>query len=539
MKEQRIFIDPQYGWTSLQEDNNKCHVKGWFRHNGKVFKKQEAAKKLISFLAKEMATKTISRIIKELQGNFAFILETPAHILASVDEIRSYPVFHTDRDHGFYVSNSARLLRKEKELYEREPDSLIEFEMSGYVTGPYTLFKGLQQLQAGECIYHNHGESKSEIVRYYVFYSREQNEKTKQELIDELDASTTKTFKEMIETLNGRPVWVPLSGGLDSRLIVAMLVHLGYRDITTFSYGLPGNCEARAAEKISRFLNIRWVWVPYQPKLTCKMFHSERRKSYFKFADGLCSVPFLNDFFALWSMRERRQIPDDAIIINGQSGDFITGGHIPSTLINSDNSLETVWESIASKHYSLWEDIKTKKNEKCIREKFKTFFNLCGLGPQLTIQQAASIYEWWEWQERQAKFVCNGQQVYDFLGYEWRLPLWSNHYLYFWSRVDWENKFGQKLFKNFLIEKDYCHLFAREWCRRYNSPRYMIGFAYLLKLYSSLFRSDYQRLVNKLLKYFMSYAPFYSYMTYRAFLKRSRFHRNIISYHVYEVLKGM
>ena len=61
-------------------------------------------------------------------------------------------------------------------------------------------------------------------------------------------------------------------------------------------------------------------------------------------------------------LRKRKKIPENTIIINGQSGDFITGGHIPQVFITGDPDLKALLKHAIEKHYSLWMNLKTKEN---------------------------------------------------------------------------------------------------------------------------------------------------------------------------------
>ncbi len=60
------------------------------------------------------------------------------------------------------------------------------------------------------------------------------------------------------------------------------------------------------------------------------------------------------------------------------------------------------------------------------------------------------LYEYAEFQDRQSKYVITGQRIYEFLGHEWRLPLWDNAYLRFWEGVPLAEKAGQALYARTL-----------------------------------------------------------------------------------------
>lgn len=67
-----------------------------------------------------------------------------------------------------------------------------------------------------------------------------------------------------------------------------------------------------------------------------------------------------------------------------------------------------------------------------------------------TPEDMANAFECWEWQERQAKFIVNSCRVYEFWGYDWRIPLWDSEMMDFWSRVPIELRIGKRLYDVFL-----------------------------------------------------------------------------------------
>ena len=69
-------------------------------------------------------------------------------------------------------------------------------------------------------------------------------------------------FKRIVEDTSNKNVWVPLSGGLDSRLVICKLKEHGCENLRAFSYGPPGNYEASAARHVAEVLKVPWVFVP-------------------------------------------------------------------------------------------------------------------------------------------------------------------------------------------------------------------------------------------------------------------------------------
>ena len=110
-----------------------------------------------------------------------------------------------------------------------------------------------------------------------------------------------------------------------------------------------------------------------------RLFDSAAFRDYWAFGDGLCSVPNTQDFPALAWLRAAGEIPDGAVIVNGQTGDFISGGHIPAALWARDApTLADLFAAIVDKHYSLWASLKTPENLDRLRRRVWADLDLAG-----------------------------------------------------------------------------------------------------------------------------------------------------------------
>lgn len=516
----KVIIDHKYRWLFSE----KGDIRYW-----SVGAAEPVSQVISSIIQKQGASigALKNEIINSL-GNYAFIIEGGDWIIASVDRLRSFPVFYFQKDDSFAVSNSANALVDEMEISEIDELSLLEFRQSGYVTGRKTLCRNLFQLRAGEFLVWDKVKRELRTERYFEFFSEDLREETKEELINELDHITNRIFQNIMEKADGLPIWVALSGGLDSRLVLCKLKQLGYDNLHAFSYGPRGNYEAKAAEYVAKNVGVKWRFIPLLMKNARFFFRSDFRRKYWEFSWNLSSVPFTGDIQVLWENRRKGIIPKDAIIINGQSGDFITGGHIPSLEKESDYTVAEIAESIINKHFSLWINLKTVENLEQIKRKILSLLGLKG-EEKITRQDFTRYYELWEWQERQSKYVVNGQRNYDFLGFRWFLPLWDDPYLFFWAKVPVHLKDKQTLYKAYLERYNFFGIFRDFPFTIWRWPGATIAFVPGVRILKFLFGHEFGDQVYKILAYWGHCRDLYAQYGFRTYLKDHLHLRNFHS----------
>ena len=78
------------------------------------------------------------------------------------------------------------------------------------------------------------------------------------------------------------------------------------------------------------------------------------------------------------------------------------------SLIGDKIEKDILFREIIKKHYSLLEF--ESKNKINIKNIIKKIFN--NIDKKIT--ELASLYEYWEYEERQSKFIIGGQKVYEF-----------------------------------------------------------------------------------------------------------------------------
>lgn len=388
-----------------------------------------------------------------LNGFFTVVLKRGNRVFAAVDRLRSIPLFYGKRETGIFISDDARWVRDKLEDQKLDPMAKQEFLATGYVTGPDTLFPKVKQIQAGEFILFQTSEDGHSDVfpqQYFRYVHSNYSNSPEQILHHRLQYTLEEIFKRLITFANRRTIVVPLSGGFDSRLIVLMLKELGYENVIAFSYGKAGNKESEVSKKVADTLGFRWEFVPYTNELWYRWYRAPEMQEYFLFADGLSSLPHIQDWPAVWELKRGKTIPEDSIFVPGHSADLPAGSRSSSVpdlysqrvTVTEDGLIE----AILGYHYNLCE---WWKKEEELPTQFKNkILKKCELLSQYP--DPSSAFESWDIAERQPKFIVNSLRVYDFFGYEWWMPFWDKSFIEFWQNIPPELRINQTLYIKYI-----------------------------------------------------------------------------------------
>ena len=406
----------------------------------------------------EICSNSIVDFLHSQNTHYAFILVTPQTIFAATDQVRSIPVYYYYENSLFHISNSARTLRSITDTREVHLESLEEYLLSGYVHQDRTLYKSLMTVSAGQLLEFDRQHSKLSINQYFAYLPSNPKCSAIDSAIHDFGTTLDEIFSELVTSINDRPVWVPLSGGLDSRLVLCKLIEHGCKHVTAFTYGNKFSHEMKMARHISELLCVHWLGLPSTPGNLTTLYRSSIRNEYADYSDGLHMTPVLLDFEGLYKIKKRSLVDSDTIIINGYSGDFLFGGHIPETLAFSP-SLNNITKHLVDKNCS---HISTPNIK---GPKARVFENILTQLSDLNCDTSAatlscSLYEHWDWKERQSKAVVNGQRLYEFFNLGWRLPFWDKRLLSFWSSVPVHLKINQLLHLRYLKQYNYRGAFS-------------------------------------------------------------------------------
>ena len=444
----KVLVSESYGWHKIEKNDLTLWFKGYL-HNSNV---ESVYSQAVYYLStNNFDINILSKWSKSLNGHFALIIITADSIFAAVDKVNTTPLFYCLNKDVFFISNKASLIkdRISGNHHKINHQASLEIAMSGYTIGRKTIYDDLFQLTAGECLFFEKGSLNR--VFYYTYSPWKVKDRSERELIKDLNSILNATMSELVDSIQGKQVVIPLSAGNDSRLIASGLKHFGVDNVLCFSYGIKGNFESKMASLIAHKLGYDWKHIDINVRNKKKFFKSKKYKAYIDNYDSYSSIPAVQDIVEICHLKQENLISKDAIIINGSGGDYISGGHLFQM---SALGVDT-WEQFLIKHYSLWSALKTDTNSSLIIKQLEEIIEERNFSSLLNNNDLPFLFEALEYLGRQSMYVVNQQEAYDFNNFDWRLPLWSDNFLSFWETVPFEYKIRQKLYSKVLYENNW------------------------------------------------------------------------------------
>lgn len=400
--------------------------------------------------------------VSACNGLFRVIVRRCGEILAAVDRVRSMPLFWTDAPGGACVGSDAYWVRRQAGDHQPDPAAWAQLWHLLYVLGERTLSPNVRQLTAGCALQMKVSGSAAMSQRrcYYNYIQRPREDSPDPAaLMDELDLLLESAVRRVLESSEGRQIVVPLSGGLDSRLIACMLKRLGARRVLCFSYGLPDNVESRQSRAVAQRLGLDWEFICYRD-LPREVLDREHRRAFVRFGSNLHTLaPLLEDYLAVQMLRQRGLVEEGAVFCPGHTACFSSSpGALQAAQRSRDDS--QLAELILRLHSPR---LHWKSPPKAVRQELVDAVErgLRRLGGQADEgRDPAAVLESWNWVERQSKRIVNMARVYEYWGCSWRIPLWDGELMDFWGSLPARLRLGKRLYRQYLASRSRSRLFG-------------------------------------------------------------------------------
>lgn len=434
MKTNISFLSKE--WFKVVEGRNECYVRGWAdAGGGKVCQAQELSMMFMSTIGGGLFN-----FVRCLNGNFAAILITPDEVCLVSDRLRSVPLVYTldKRNDSVFISDNIKVLRENGVQLIPDDGVVEQFIRSECVFGHYTVFEEVFALQAAEVV--NIGLRDGNISRRRYFQwlpNMSPTDKDSGGGGKRLDCILAEVTSRMLDSCKIARKWVvPLSGGHDSRIILNCLYKAGVKNVVCFSYGMKENLESRISRQVAESLGYEWHFVDYEEMDMKKMFDVWKNEMAFVF-NGI-TMPATMDFCAIKYLVDNGIVGKGDVVVPGHSFDFLCGSHLKAGmrfLKDRRGVLKYIMRHFNKFYYvpvgcrvkrKAWESIPLDVPDCCKPELFN-------------------------WQERQSKYIVNAVRTYEYLGLDWRIPLWDNELMEYWQNKSLQHRLGRNYY--FEIEK--------------------------------------------------------------------------------------
>lgn len=440
-------------WKHIETDKTDCYIKGHVFFDNRLTDDEEIASCLSQEVSRSIRDRQeIAGLFGHLNGEYAIVIDAPDHVLCAVDRIRSIPLFYSVVQGQLIISDEAHTLKRS--LYSGPNDRrAAEFLVTGFVTGRETLFDGIKQMQAGEYLLYDKTTETTDLSPHFRYRHGEFFQTSEEQMIEQLDQVYTNAFARLIATTTdlGKHLVVPLSGGLDSRVLVAMLKKFGVEDVTCFTYGIRNNRESRISREVARALGYPWHFVEYTRAKWDELYDSSEMAELLRYSGNFTSLPHIQDMPAVRELKEREVIPEGSVFVPGHGADVLSGCKIPAAYDGERGcTAEEAIHFIFSEHHSDWDWGTDRQLTELFEESVRSIIPPVLAGDS---ESGANAIEFFDYHERQAKYIINSVRTYEYYGYEWRVPFWDNEFMEFFMKVPLGYRKRQLLYKRFAQQK--------------------------------------------------------------------------------------
>ncbi len=434
------FIPNKNNGFKWHTDNKGIYFKGFFydAQNKKI-----EAQSAIDFLSTINSKQEFEKTCTSLNGMFTIVIIKSGHCYVTSDSTRVFPVFYKKNKDSFFLSDDINLLIPEVEIkYDLVAER--EFKSFGCCLGNKTLIKDVYQIQSSEYIIFSEDRI---IKKGFIFSSATAKYENKEYnyLKKTLFSNFKNSFERLINSLDGKIVVLPLSGGFDSRLIASFLKYYNYNNVICYTYGKKGNIDMEISKKVANKLNFKWHFVEYTDELIDGFLETSMFKSYCKSNFHHSSMLFLQEYFAVKYLKENNLIPENAVFIPGHDGGALAGGYLVKLIPEKIRNNRIIAKDIYRKFFD-----KKNKTEKSCLDVISS--NLSEFNTNFLELKPCSVYEDFIFKEISTKVIFNSANVYDFFGYQYRLPFWDKELLNSFKLLEPKLKINKKIYVDIISD---------------------------------------------------------------------------------------
>ncbi len=436
-----IYNHKIYPWQT--DETNKCMARGFAFYNGKKLSSRD----LIEHLKGISNKQGFRNFLLELNGFFTLVLHLENESLAASDLMATFPLLYKIKDNKISFAESNEIDFNNQKLLDKDDPQINSFICSGFTIGSQSIAKEYQRLESRSLIHFVDGQIT--IEQYHPNFEQPKNTGLLLHFKERLHRISLKVFKRQLEFIGDQQVIIPLSGGYDSRFILAMLHQLKHKNILCFTYGRKDSFEDKIAKAVCEKLKIEWHFIEFNKDLFENYFSNSYQKYETAAFNGFGLV-YEQDFLALADLKKKGLIQAKAFILSGLGGDILSGNWLPNAI-----QFEGIEISRAGliKYISKQPKFFNQENPLIDRTALAKLID-----QTLPKGEISDKTDWlnkmenWGIEQRTSRYHIGGMRAFEFFELNWLMPLWDKDFIEFWNTVPYEFRKDCKLYKSYLGE---------------------------------------------------------------------------------------
>jgi asparagine synthase (glutamine-hydrolysing) len=228
------------------------------------------------------------------------------------------PIYYTLRNGRFLFASEVKAILEDHEIPRiLDNEAVADFFAFGYLLGNRTLIQKINTLSPGSVLVVNLHDATFKVSSILDLKSPEYF-LSKVYCIEQLYKILKRVMSEQIK--NDEQVGVELSGGIDSRLIMAGIEPHRLKQIHAFTYGMK-NCEDKnIAKMVAESLGVDWNFYELKPEY---LLRSAEKVVYI--TDGMAMFHHSHGLYELFRKELRSKFD---VVLNGIGGELLHGGYL-------------------------------------------------------------------------------------------------------------------------------------------------------------------------------------------------------------------
>jgi len=384
------------------------------------------------------------KLFDEMNGEFCIVIwdENKKVLKIVTDHLGTKPIYYfNDENHTIIAPDVKSILNVINEN-TLNLDAVREFLTFGFCLSDNTFIQNIKLALPGHIIQLGKKVSKKEYWAIQDFIRSKKTTKKFDELIKEHQQLLNSAINKRIP--KNKTICVSLSGGLDSRTIVAYLGKHDHKNIVTTTFGVRNCLDEKYAKAVSKKLNLPNTFHELDPARIKKSFHEIISRM-----DGMLSVKHIHDYPFL---PEKYQEWDTHI--TGYFGDPIHGQRLfPSNPLEPDVSRakteNELLKMLVKKHSQYGLKGCKLLNEENGQEKLLN--SVRNVVEQSRLSHPLQVSDYFDLHERQRRFIA---QIFQLAGmvFDYKMPFTDKSLVEFCLRLPTSYRKKQKLAKASFID---------------------------------------------------------------------------------------